>query len=274
MRGWGVSLGTVILMLIACGSDNSARDAARAAATRAGDWAATALAVPTDGESWAATAQSVATAVGDVAATAQFIATTVPTVAAKLTAVSPLSATEVIQTYTEKILGVSITPLYAGGVSGEVQRGLTLPAEGGTAVSTAAGMALVTYGAVLPQGVASVSYGSGELNGDVSIDVQAASLGAVVFTLPQAMPRSEDEALTLVKTSYPLLGDRNYTSYSVAEGYAWVASGDVPGFDCKIWTATLVAERVLVGVSPMGARRIANYAVVGRGDFAVALTAQ
>jgi hypothetical protein len=133
-------------------------------------------------------------------------------------------------------------------------------------------VAVQTYAALLQGGAGSVSYGSGSVAGDVTVDINSASLGAFSFESGSPVPGSEAEALTLVLQTFPGLSNRTFTAISTSQGFAWVAEGQVPGFDLQTLQATLIAEKVQIGVVPNGARRSSVYAVVGKGSFAATLT--
>jgi hypothetical protein len=204
------------------------------------------------------TAQALVTQAGDAAATARAVATLV----------GDDEAGAVINQYAQEVLGIAVTIVRAGGLSADVERQLRLPEDGEAAQDATASLAVQSYAALLEGGAATVSYGSGVVAGDLSVDINASSLGA--FSLDAgAPPGSGDEALALALETFPGLAGRSFAPYVVQLGYAWLAQGQVPGFDPRTLEASLVSEAVLLAVTPAGARRSVVSAVVGKGDFAV-----
>lgn len=210
---------------------------------------------------------------GNLAATTTALAATMAALVdpAGTPTVQPVAAADaatVINTYAQEVLGLSVTIIQAGGLTTDLTRQLNLSEAGTSAQSATADVALESYGALLANGVGTVSYGSGTLSGDVNVDLNASSLGAFSLRGGPNMPSAEAEALALVLQTFPGLSDRTYTAQTVAQGFAWLAEGQVSGFDVQTRQATLVAERVLIGVIPTGRTGALVYAVVGKGDFA------
>lgn len=230
------------------------------AATLVGDAGGTAIALATES---APTLAALSTQSVSLAQTAQAALTTVTPPAI----VSEADAATVINQYASEVLGIAVTIVKAGGLTTDVNRQLNL-SEAGTAAQTGSvEMAVATYGALLQGGAASVSYGTGTATGDLSVDISGASLGAFSFD-HEGQVTNADEALALALQTFPGLSNRAFTPYPTTKGFAWLASGDVPGFDFQTMQASLVSERVLVGVTPVGARKSSVYAVVGKGSFA------
>lgn len=176
-------------------------------------------------------------------------------------------ASDAILSYAAQVLGTSVTVLKAGGVSGS----LAQTGESAEAQSYAADLALKTYYGTLQTGAASLSYGSGTVTGDVTLDVQGASLGVYALTLAGAAPNT-DAALALALQTYPYLASFSYTPYSVTGGFAWYAVGYTNGIDLKTKQVTTYAQSVILYVLPLGNNRISVTATVGRGDFASAIS--
>jgi hypothetical protein len=176
-----------------------------------------------------------------------------------------------IVTYAREVLGIYVEPLYAGGVSREVSRALDMSPEGEAATNSIANLAIASYGAVFPDGAASLSYGDGAISGDLNVDINTASLGAYSLLAGGSMPNSEAEALNMVLGVFPGLANRTFTSTPSPDGFAWRYQGETSGFDPKTFQATLVSDVVQIGLisgrGPRGGVPIA-YAVVGRGSFA------
>lgn len=217
----------------------------------------------------AGTPEALASQVSTAIALATEVAPTVVAVASSLppaTRISDAEAATTITTYGEEVLGYAATILRAGGLTTEMERVLNASA-GGTAQSVVADLAVQSVAALLSEGAASVSYGSGVASGDLNVDINSSSLG--VFSVIRTGPLpTADAALALVLELYPKLSDRTFAPQSTPQGYAWLAEGQVSGFDPQTRAVTVIAEKVLVGVVPLGAAQYVVYAVVGKGDFA------
>jgi hypothetical protein len=210
------------------------------------------------------TLAAAATQAANIAGTIQAAFTTITPPAV----VEEADASAVITQYAQEVLGISVTIVRAGGLTNDIDRQINLSSEGDSAQADTAQVAVQTYAALLQGGAGSVSYGSGTVAGDVTVDINSASLGAFSFESGSPVPESEAEALTLVLQTFPGLSNRTFTATSSAQGFAWVAEGQVPGFDVQTKQATLISEKVQIGVVPNGARRSSIYAVVGKGSFA------
>ena len=188
------------------------------------------------------------------------------TAAAQITppsVVDEAAATAAIRQYAQDILGVLVGIVHAGGLTTEIQNLLKLPQAG-----DAAQAAVESYAAILDGGVGSVSYGSGSITGNLTVDINSSSVGAFTFDNATAAPRAEAEALALALQTFPNLSSRAFTSYAAPQGFAWTAQGQVPGYDKASGQASLVAEAILLAVTPAGPRRSVISVVVGKGDFA------
>jgi hypothetical protein len=202
------------------------------------------------------TAQAALTQAGDAAATARARSTLVPDVVAQ----------EVITLYAREVLGIEVEIVRAGGLTTELEHAVQLPDDGQNAQASGAQLAVQSYGAVLKGGAASVSYGSGAIAGDLNVDLNASSLGAYSFEL--AVPNNRADALVVALATFPALAGRDFIPFPVQRGYAWLALGNVPGMDVQTLQATLVAEQVLLAVTPLALGRGIVSVVVGKGDFA------
>ncbi|MCC7360915.1 MAG: hypothetical protein IT317_15640 [Anaerolineales bacterium] len=208
----------------------------------------------------APTAEALVTQAGEAAETAEAFATNAQ--------VDQATAQAAIEQYAQQVLGTTVTVLRAGGLEADIQRQIKLPQDGDQAQAATAGLALQSYGALLDGGAASVSYGSGVVAGDLTVDINSSSLGAFSFDSAAATPSTAADALALALQTFPALADRDFSPYPVQVGYAWKFIGDVPGFDPKTLQAGLTGEAVLLAVTPAGFKRSVISVVVGKGDFA------
>ena len=246
-------------------------NAIAATAQAAGGLDSTAIAVTAQ----AAAQQVAGEAATSVAATAQAVAATAG-VAVQST-VAPTDAMTAITSYASTVLGISVNPIYAGGLNAEVQRAVDTSAQTGSTTPSMVEAAVVSYGAVFADGGATLSYGDGTITGDIQVDINTSSLGAYTLVVAGSLPASEAEALNFVLANFPGLGGRAYTARSAQQGYAWQFTGQTQGYNRDTRQAELIAEAVVLGVADSGGRgpragdQVIVYAVVGRGTFATAL---
>ena len=122
--------------------------------------------------------------------------------------VSEYDASEAIRSYASSVLGINVTVESAGGQAGAI----TLPGEAQESVDAAATLAGVTYFGVLEDALASVSLGDGDISGDMTADIESASLGVFVLTQQGALPASEGDALSRIKSTFPGIANLDYAA--------------------------------------------------------------
>jgi len=270
--------------LVACGGlgpstdglAGTAQTLAQTAAAAAGPAAGTAVAgLPGAATSLAGTAVAAATQFGPtsqaLASQAVAAVTEAGTAVAQFTppeAVSETDASAAITTYAQSVLGISVTIIKAGGLTADIQNLLQLPHAGDAAKNSSASAAVKTYGAILNGGASSLSYGSGSISGDLTVDINSSSLGAFSFD-SGVSPNSAAEALTLALKSYPGLAGRSFSPFPLPQqGFFWAAEGQVPGYEGATKKPAVVAEAILLAVTPTVLGHSAVSVVVGKGDFA------
>ncbi|MBI3240897.1 MAG: hypothetical protein HYZ49_01195 [Chloroflexi bacterium] len=205
------------------------------------------------GSNVAATAGAASTKIAATAAAAATKAGTVSAIKATVTppaTVSSGDASKAITSYASTVLGINVTVKKAGGLTGDVNKLLTQTTSGGAAQSATAKLAVKSYGAVLSNGAASLSYGSGTISGDVNVDVQGSSLGVYSLAVSNTGTLNADSALTLAKNTFPGIADRKYTAYTVTKGYAWYFKGTASGLDPKTKKVVTLAEAIILYVLP------------------------
>jgi hypothetical protein len=243
-----------------------------------GGLAATGAAAATKAAGLVSTAAAAATkasaAQTQIAGTAAALATRAGSVKATLTlpaTVPAAQAATAIAEYAESVLGIAVTVKKASGVTGEVTRSLAQTAAGSKAQASAVRLAGVSYGAILSNGAASLSYGSGQVTGDVTVDVQGGALGVYSLATTYTGSLNAESALALAKNTFPGVANFSYTKYSVTTGYAWSASGSVTGYDAKTKKFVSLAQAVILYVVPGASGKASVTATVGRGEFATAV---
>jgi hypothetical protein len=209
---------------------------------------------------------------GTVTANAALRAPTLTALATRFDPVDPAQAALAVQTYAQSVLGAAVVVKSAGGFSGDIARSIEQTAEGAEAQFVSVTLATVNYAASLQNGAATLSYGAGTLSGDLTIDVQNASLG--VYALRVAGNAGDpDSALALALATYPGLAGPAYTPYPTARGYAWSARTTVTTIDPATRRATATAQTVLLYILPSASTpgQASVTAAVGRGNYATTL---
>lgn len=193
-----------------------------------------------------------------------------PVTVQSVTRVAEYDAAQAITTYARDVLGLSVQVLQAGGARGK----LTLPPFAEQSVRAAASLAGVTYFGRLENGEASVSLGQGSVSGDMTLDIQSASLGAFSLARREGMPDGEGAALDLIKQTFPGIAGLEYAPFEAEQGYAFVAASSHEGIDWQTRQASVIFQGVLVGVMPLGRAQTAVYAIVGSGTLAALISLQ
>lgn len=182
---------------------------------------------------------------------------------------TPYDAQEAIRNYAARVLGLSVSVKSAGGRAGTI----TLPVEAQQSVDAAISLAGATYFGVLEDALASVSLGDGEVSGDLTADIESASLGVFVMTQEGALPAGEDEALARIKRTFPAIADLDYVAQPrTGKGYSFQATTTVKSLDPS-GKIVAVGQSVVVSVTPAVRQgRVLVWAVVANGTLAKALT--
>jgi hypothetical protein len=183
--------------------------------------------------------------------------------------VTEYDASEAIRSYANTVLGINVTVKSAGGQAGTV----TLPSEAQESVDAAVTLAGATYYGILEDALASVSLGDGDISGNMTADIESASLGVFVLTQQGALPTNADEALGRIKSTFPAIASLDYVARpQEGQGYSFQAATTTQGLDAS-GKIVAVAQSALVSVTP-GLRqgRVLVWAVVANGTLTKALT--
>jgi len=178
-------------------------------------------------------------------------------------------ASEAIRSYANRVLGITVQVKSAGGRKGTI----TLPGKAQKSVNAAVKLAGATYWGVLDGGLASVSLGDGEISGDLTADIESASLGVFVMTQEGTLPAGPDGALARIKATFPGIADLDYVARpQQGRGYAFQATTTVKSLDPS-GKVVAVAQSVMVSVTPaLRQGRVLVWAVVANGTLTKALT--
>jgi len=182
--------------------------------------------------------------------------------------VSEYDASEAIRSYASSVLGINVTVKSAGGQAVT----LTFPGEAQESVDAAATLAGATYYGILEDALASVSLGDGDMGGDMTADIESASLGVFVLTQQGALPTSADEALSRIKSAFPGIANLDYVANpQEGKAYSFQATTTTQGLDAS-GKVVAVAQSVLVSVTPaLRQGRVLAWAVVANGTLTKAL---
>lgn len=178
-------------------------------------------------------------------------------------------ASQAIRSYASRVLGLNVTVKSASGRKGTI----ILPAEAQQSVNAAIKLAGVTYWGLLDGGLASVSLGDGEISGDLTADIESASLGVFVMTRQGALPASEAEALAQIGRTFPGIAGLDYVARPrKGKGYTFQATTTVRSLDPS-GKVVAVAQSVVVSVTPALRRgRVLVWVVMANGTLTKALT--
>lgn len=184
--------------------------------------------------------------------------------------VSEYDASEAIRSYASSVLGINVTVESASGQAGTI----TLPNEAQESVDAAVTLAGATYFGILEDALASVSLGDGEISGNMTADIESASLGVFVLTQQGTLPASADEALGRIKSTFPGIANLDYVAKpQEGKGYSFQATTTTQGLDASSGKIVAVAQSVLVSVTPaLRQGRVLVWAVVANGTLTKALT--
>jgi hypothetical protein len=178
-------------------------------------------------------------------------------------------ASEAIRSYASQVLGINVTVKSAGGQAGTI----TLPVEAQESVDAAVTLAGATYFGILEDALASVSLGDGEISGNLTADIESASLGVFVLTQEGELPTSEGEALARIKATFPGIANLDYVARpQQGQSYSFQAATTTKGLDPS-GKIVAVGQSALVAVTPaLRQGRVLVWAVVANGTLTKALT--
>ncbi len=200
------------------------------------------------------------------------VAPTLTALAIKVNVTATLPANQAaaaLASYASSVLGTTVSVTKAGGLTADITKSLTQTQESADAQTSAIKLATESYGGLLANGVAALSYGTGAVSGDINIDVQGTSLGVYSLALTTSTPLDALGALSLAQKTFPNLAGFAYTTYPVSKGYAWYTTSSVSAIDPKSHKVVMIAETVILYVLPGSNGKTATVsATVGRGDFA------
>lgn len=168
------------------------------------------------------------------------------------------------------IFGLSLTYTKSGGLTADVARSLNIPTtSGGTVTGSINAKATAVYGLTNNSGTQTVTYGLGAGSAkDVSISVSQASLCYLQFTSGNALPSSQDDALALLKSTFPGVPQRApYVAKKTSTGYVFtlVAKHQVAGTDQQ------TAQAIVLTVTKTSKGKLIVGALSGTGSYAAAV---
>ncbi len=173
---------------------------------------------------------------------------------------------EAISSYAAEVLGINVEVLRATGGEGTGTRSGT---PQGTPAFTEITYALRSYAGVLRNGSAALSYGSGTLSGDLTVDVQAHSFGVYTLIVPNSGQLNSDQAFKLALSTFPKLAGYTYTPIQWQGAlYAWYAATSISVIDPQTRQLISQTQSVLLYISVGSSGQTLVTASVGRGQFA------
>jgi hypothetical protein len=149
------------------------------------------------------------------------------------------------------VLGIAVEVKTAGARTGTI----TLPGEAQKSVDAAVTLAGTTYNGILTDGLASVSLGDGKISGDLTADIESASLGVFVMTRERMLPADEAAALALIKSTFPGIATLNYVAKSQqGKGYSFQATTTTQALDPSSRQYVSVSQSALLLSPPVCAQ--------------------
>ena len=177
-------------------------------------------------------------------------------------------ARQAIETYARDQLGIAVKVLRAGS---SVVPSLSLSTDGQSAVDAAAELAATTYGAVLSNGSAGLSFGSGTISGDIAAELDYGSLGAFAVSAGSRPPTDAAGALSLLQTTFPALSSMSFQPLtSTQSSYAFYATVRDSVLNPKTHKVEVVGVVALMGTSTVKQKAVV-WVVLGRGQFVAAI---
>jgi len=171
-----------------------------------------------------------------------------------------------LEAYARDVLGINVD--ISIGRSTTVND-LNLPVTTESGANQAMQLAGVSYNGLFQDGIASLSLGSGTTSGsDLTGSLENASLGAFSINLSQTMPASADEALALIKATYPGIANRELILSDQTSGYTFQTSEEQ---DWAIANGQIILKGTLIGAGVAEGRRpgrITVWVTVASGTLA------
>ena len=166
-------------------------------------------------------------------------------VAGVLNSLSQDEASLAIEAYARDVFSVTVDVTIGRGVTGD----LNLPLSIESGATTALQLSGVTYFGLLSDGAASLSLASGTSGSDLAASIQQASMGILSLRRAQSRPASAEDALALIKTTFPGLANQPLVLQTDQDSYTFQTRepNDWTLRDGKI---TLKKSLVAAGVSP------------------------
>ena len=160
-----------------------------------------------------------------------------------------------LEAYGRDVLGLNLDIKVGRSAAGDVE----LPVTTESGATQAMQIAGVTYYGLFQDGTASLSLGSGSTTGsDLTGSIQNASLGIFSVSLAQALPASADEALALVKATYPGIASLELTMTDQTEGFSFQTS---QAQDWAIANGQIILKGTLVSAGAVPGRRAGKIVV-------------
>jgi hypothetical protein len=186
-----------------------------------------------------------------------------PVTAKPITPLPPSVAGQVITIYARHQLGLQVEIIKAMGAAGE----LNLPTTTQANVQAALNLAGTSYAALLQGGIGLVALGGAEITGDVTANIDWASLGVFTLRSEAPYPADADAALALAKQTYPGIAQYDYTPQTVERGYSFIAVTNTSAVDPTTGETQNVAKVVIPGVIQTDQGLVFVYVIVANGSL-------
>jgi len=174
--------------------------------------------------------------------------------------VTPYDAALMITDFATQNLGVSLQDVRARGARGKVSLPASVSGDLNATISLAGPAAAGTYATANGEkGLAEVALGSGQISGDLEVDLAGASIGAFSLLILDEPPQDANAALDVLYRTFPLLTLSNLEQQESTGGYVFygVSTGRQVGAGEGGLGITIDAQATVAGVNSQGRNTVA-----------------
>ena len=162
----------------------------------------------------------------------------------------------VLEAYGRDVLGLNVDITLGRSTT---VKDLNLPVTTESGANQAMQLAGVSYNGLFEDGVASLSLGSGSTSGgDLTGSIEDASLGIFTINMTQPLPATAEEALALVKATYPGIAGQDLVVSDQSTGFTFQTSQQQ---DWAVANGQIILKGTLISAGVSAGRRPGKTAV-------------
>jgi hypothetical protein len=173
---------------------------------------------------------------------------------------TPYDADLMIADFASQNLGLAVQDVRARGAQGKVSLPASVSGELNAAITLAGPAAAGTFAAASGEkGLAEVALGSGQMSGELEVDLADASIGAYSLVIREAAPQDASAALDVLYRMFPLLSQANLEPQESSAGYVFygVTTGRQIGGGQGGMEITVDTQATVAGVNSQGRNTVA-----------------